>query len=130
MLNHLPSLSFPSSLVSLILSILVLLFQISSLERKGMGQLPGKHCSYVPLDSYPEAKERPGIKVYRLAGYLWLGNATKVRDQTCAFMADAAKQDKGTGEAGGLTRRQAGEACRAGLLVLGMQASVCCSLTF
>ena len=75
---------------------MVLLFQISSVERKGMGQLPGKR-TYVPLESYPEAQERPGIKVCKVTGYLWFGNATKMRDQTYAFMADAAKHDKGTG---------------------------------
>jgi len=57
----------------------------------------GLERTYVPLESYPEAQERPGIKVYKVTGYLWFGNATKMRDQTYAFMADAAKHDKGTG---------------------------------
>ncbi len=117
----------------LILSILVLLFQLSLVERKGMGQLPG-HRTFLPLQAYPDAVERPGtsffgwgslgeppfgfsrwhtqprnsllsptypsslplgIKVFKLTGYLWFGNATKMRDQIYKFMAEATKNDKG-----------------------------------
>lgn len=73
--------------VGLALSITVLLFQLSSVERQAMGQLEGQF--FVPLDRYPQAAERPGIKCYKLTGYLWFGNATKMRDQIYALMAQA-----------------------------------------
>jgi MFS superfamily sulfate permease-like transporter len=79
--------------VGLALSIAMLLFSLSSLERKGMGQLHGQY--FVPLDRYPEAAERAGIKCYKLTGYLWFGNASKMRDQTYALMAAAAGRDGG-----------------------------------
>ncbi len=84
-----------------------------------MGQPPDSHF-FVPLTNHPEAQERPGktttqsmhpfthpptslptylcttgIKVYKLTGYLWYGNATKMRDQLDSFMSEAAKNDKG-----------------------------------
>lgn len=69
--------------LGLALSVTMLLFRLASLERHAMGQLPhgdNSQC-FVPLDRYPQAVERPGIKVFRLTGYLWFGNATKMRDQ-------------------------------------------------
>lgn len=63
--------------VGLALSITVLLFQLSRVERQAMGRLHEQ--VFVPLDRYPGAVERPGIKCYKLTGYLWFGNASKVR---------------------------------------------------
>lgn len=72
--------------VGFLLSVVVLLFRLSAVERRAMGKLDDEHQSFVPLDRYPQAKERPGIKCYKLTGYLWFGNATKLRDQVYALM--------------------------------------------
>ncbi len=94
--------------VGLALSIAVLLFQLSSLERKGMGEVHGLY--FVPLDRYPKASERKGIKCYKLTGYLWYGNASKMRDQIYALMAadaaahrEEAEADEADGADGRLT---------------------------
>lgn len=74
--------------VGLALSIAALLFQLAALERHAMGQLNGTHAQqlqqrlFVALDRYPDqASERPGIRCYKYTGFLWFGNATKMRDQ-------------------------------------------------
>jgi MFS superfamily sulfate permease-like transporter len=72
--------------VGFLLSVVVLLFRLSAVERRAMGKLDDEQQSFVPLDRYPQAKERPGIKCYKLTGYLWFGNATKLRDQVNALM--------------------------------------------
>jgi hypothetical protein len=39
--------------------------------------------AFVTMQRYPEAKPLSGVRVFRLHGFLFFGNATKFRDEVC-----------------------------------------------
>lgn len=77
----------------ILVSVLVLLFQLSHLEKETIGKSQ-KTGVYRVLKNSESVEEIPGLAIFRLRGYLWFGNATKFRDELYKFFVTAREQDK------------------------------------
>lgn len=77
----------------ILLSVVVLLFQLSHLEKETIGRSE-KTGTYRVLKNSESAEEIPGLAIFRLRGYLWFGNATKFRDELYRFLVQARGQDQ------------------------------------